>query len=583
MRYAAQLKVCSRLSRNERPRCKLRLMSCAVAWRHWKAVAFKIEFAEALRRGIRLEDFAARNTQALKSCRNMRVSEYGLKQFYPLTEPVDLTDLAGDSSVPNIPKAWPFPQLFRSAYPNRSYLMTETGIYLVDESTWLGSALSLGDLDSLPTVNPFTIPSGGLDWQFLDFQNNSVMLNGDSVIIAAQFGSNSVTITSGCTHKRGRVLFGGFADDVDAVADFDTWFDSYKSDAPSMLASGSTGFDTGEGGNWVWWSSIGAVDMYRFFIRSAILEGSLETALGLPLTSGYDATDDPYWLDLVKRNEAGFAPMPFSGTITVMKELGDFVVVYGTDGVCCMRHVTPANVSTYGVLPIEGLDVRVGAHVSANCRNVAAGDHSTQVFVDNQKQLWVITQSGGGVSGERRGYSSEIGSLGDDLVVTYEPEYREFYISDGVDALLFNRHGLSKAPWCPTQISMYAGGSVSIFLDASETSAVEVVTEKFTSDDGTVKCLRSIKVDGLNDASNRIQYQVEYRLKNTDDFTATAAANLDERGMAYPAVPGFEWRIKLTAPNRETISVENITVQIDEGNPSTRHWLDASTPAAATE
>lgn len=326
----------------------------------------------------------------------------------------------------------------------------------------------------------------------------------------------------------------------------------------------------------------------NFYLIPTGFSGDIDTVACYRLPEAY--TDgDPLWLDLVARNELGAAPMPWQGDVASILPLGNNVVVYGTTnastykqgGITALEPVSLPLGATFGFRPIPGL----GSGVAVAGRCAAGGSEDVHAFVDEGGDVWSLTPSGA----DRLGYSEFFGPMtGANIVVSFDPQQREFYIGDGLECFVLSKFGgLSKAPWIPTSVHFAQGGLVAPYL--ADDTDIELVTMPIDAtaiqeQRGTVFEVVSVEVTTTDIDTTGWSAYIDYRLKNSQAWTRSAAVLLDERGVARIPVVGIECRVVLTHPDRTKVSgIDGLYITLaTEGKLSTRHWLNASTPSAAT-
>jgi hypothetical protein len=527
-----------------------------------------LSFNIACRTGIRREAFNGRNTQAFVNAKGHRVTEHGFKAFNALTA------LPDDAQITTLgeSKTWPFPQLFFG----KSVTLVCFSDAIYEYNQLLNTYTLIDTKDAAdPTGTTSKAISAALDWHFVDLYDTWMLFNAGCTVFKTKwsdhvFVQDDVTVITGCAHKEGRVLLGGFnSSNYDSMADWTIFWQSYASDLPDQAASIDS---SGPGGNWVWWSSYMAPDMLHLFWRDILIHQSLEAS-----NTGY-GTSNPFMLELNDMNQSGLRPMPWQGTVIGMLPLGNGVAVYGQYGVSILN---PAG-DTYGVVQAKGLPTNIAPLFGTSTRTSYAGNEEQQVFVDISGDLWGLS---GNYTAERIGYRTEIGALNSDcLMVVHEPYHNEFYIGDGSgDAFLFNKQGLSRAPWMPTRVAIFSGETLAAVHFPTD-DAAGYTTEKFRGPSMGIETLARILVVGLNASTNGWEMSVKYRLRPQDDFTQTPWYELDAEGGVDFGIPYLEAEIALRSTDREAVTLEDILVFTEPmNNPAMAQWIRASNPAAATE
>lgn len=250
-----------------------------------------VSFKDAYRAGIRRDFRNAANSQALVTCRNLRPTQWGLKDHLPITNPFSAVTLENAGIIPS----WPFPQLFRGK--KVTLLADATAIFLVDESDW-----SLTPIDTYTIYNTdaasqaLDITEGG-PWHFMDFHDTWMLFNGACQVFKTgyspkTFVQNAVTIRTGCELLEGRALMAGFDRDNYRTQAWRDYLATYMDNIPKAYQQD---LSIGADGNWLWWSSIGGADLMHLFRLDAaitstmalIRNGSFSTASGWTLATGW--------------------------------------------------------------------------------------------------------------------------------------------------------------------------------------------------------------------------------------------------------------------------------------------------------
>ena len=155
--------------------------------------------------------------------------------------------------------------------------------------------------------------------------------------------------------------------------------------------------------------------------------------------SGWEDCDVNYvaWSDIGSlefypglRNEAGYAPMSWNGAVLRVLPLGDFVAVYGENGVSLLK---PAK----QYMAIKDLDLP-GIPVAS----AVGGSTRGHLLVDYGGDLWLISAKG---EPKKLGYSEfMLGMDASKIVISYNRQQNEYYISDGTLSYVLGVNGLSE-------------------------------------------------------------------------------------------------------------------------------------------
>lgn len=168
---------------------------------------------------------------------------------------------------------------------------------------------------------------------------------------------------------------------------------------------------------------------------------------------------------LVRTNTAGYKPMPFQGAILALKPLGEWVAVYGAGGICFVR---PAGDTTPTYATKEYLNFGIKG-AGAVC-----GNDQEHVFVCESGKLWRVTAD---MKIEELGYEEYVGALGSDLMMSYNSNNRDVYVSDDSASYLLTSEGLCRIYQQVSSAQIYGGSMIGTFFPEAN-QAVSVLTDK---------------------------------------------------------------------------------------------------------
>jgi hypothetical protein len=408
----------------------------------------------------------------------------------------------------------------------------------------------------------------------------------DGSIESVTCRKTSPRIATGCNWNDGRAVFAGFSpDNMFNIADWTTYLATFDDNIPDEFISLMT--SNGAPSNAIWFSSFGAQDIYWLFSLDLYKYGSMDAT---PETNFTDART--YLRHLWKRNESALMMCPWKGDVYATKQLGDMVVAYGG---------TNSNNEQGGVVGFRDYGGKIGqvnpqnysADLGLINRMAMAGDEARHVFVTQDGNLWHARMDGGLVLEELEGREFIASLDPSDLMVTFEPHRREFYIGDGSDAMLISETGgLCKPPWMPTTVYVSGGASQGITFEPDEPTAVLLATMPFDArafggiagDIFSLHRTRIITTD-IGTGGDRWSATVYYRTKNSLTWTIINPQPFEDRGVAqHGGIPAVEAFIVLIHGDRtETNGLDGLYVEGSmDGIYSTEHWMEAATPAAAT-
>jgi hypothetical protein len=489
-------------------------------------------------KGLRADWRTKKGTPGLVEALNVKVLQHGIVPYEPVTVPISQDSLSLAGLVLN----WPEPRLYRGA--KRTIMSYRQDLFYVDERDWTFQQMEIYNYNSqASTIQPL---AGGI-WQMIDFYDTWLMTNGMGVVfhtnkeIALQgtdkiFWSHAMRATAGCAH-RGRAVLAGFDPDKKWNAIFRTFASTGTNHAlltgtalKSADADGHLFKNLGD--NFVLWSAIGGGDLLCFFDES--VSNIFET--GWLAGADYNVTNRPYFVEFLRRNDWGFMPMPWQGVVRQMKPLGKMVIAYGDGGVTALipySEPTP----TYGMQHISSIGIA--------CTGAVDGDDLQHVYIDQEGTLWTIDAN---LTATRLGYKEWLQDmLGTDIVVTFNPQYREWYICNGFKTLLLTQSGLTRCGQLVTS-GFWAQGAM-LGLGQHETAMNRqaiVVTDSFNMGTQAIKKLGYVEI-GFRDKSvfEAVQVAVDYRYQHTNDFIRTPFRSINREGMVYFPVSGCEMRLVL--------------------------------------
>jgi hypothetical protein len=363
--------------------------------------------SEYLARGLRPDDRTPVNSGFLVQCQNQRITGMGPNTFTPIADPFAANYLLTRS----LNFSWPFPQVFKGK--KITLLAHATSVWTVTESagpSWTLTQQTTVDGRSIGTAKSIT---SYFSWHFADFGPVWMLFNGHDVVFRTaadtMFGSSvdtrvldDLTISSGASN-RGRVMMGGFRTTG-------MWNAQWENVLRGSYDIGlGLSFPVELGTNFVWWSQIGDGAFFLLY-PDQYIDGMFQQ----DDTEGYTKAR-PMYRDMLERNEMGFMPMDWQGSIHKILAFDKGFMVYGDGGA---TYLYPAN-NTYGKQ--EVLPCGIAA------RDAAGGTEKEQVFVDDSGFLWILTA---GKEPERLGYREFFEPmLTHGIMVSYDQYEKEYHIS----------------------------------------------------------------------------------------------------------------------------------------------------------
>lgn len=239
---------------------------------------YSLTLDDACRAGLKPDSRVPRGAVVLDQCDYLRPTEFGLKDFLPITQPIEAADLTPGGET----WTYPYPQLIRGA--KITLLCFSDAIYEVNESTWTATEIALYDAADFGDYTPGngSISAGG-PWHFVDYHDNWVLFNGVTTIWKTSFytrpiATAAVSIATGCDLKN-RMFMGGFnPSNFYALADWPTYWESLMADVPPELEQKYKQMQTGAGTNWVWWGTMGGGDLLWLVSKELYTTGLIPAA-----------------------------------------------------------------------------------------------------------------------------------------------------------------------------------------------------------------------------------------------------------------------------------------------------------------
>jgi hypothetical protein len=494
---------------------------------------FDFSVSDAFRNGRSPDDEVGRNfgRQFLSEIFAMRPTPSGLRPTLSLANPFGSDQFS----------SWPFPQIANEQ--QNVLLLGATAFNVVDDSAdpWsVGAALTLLDYDD--PGQAATITSGG-PWHWTEFQHSCIYTNGQSIVVRdnslPMLGQPQQTLVSGTNvnsvcflEKEGRVFYGGFSPSDLWGTEWSAVFEEYLNRSPVAIDYTDQQAIQEQ---FVFWSSIGGPDALW------------------PLSP----PEAEHWLDMFERNEAGFAPMPWRGTVYRVLPLGNGVIVYGDKGIARLVPVsTPF--PTFGIQRI--------ARFGIASRSAVYGTEQRHVLVASDGELWEVTADGIRDIGFRADLEQGIGQ---EFVVSFDPLEAEFHIAgqdSGGDTFnyVLTGAGLGQHNVVPTHI-VQCETDIYAVTDSVSGSYRLATTEVFDFNMRDVKTITTVEVGGHLSADDLVEVAVDYRYDNDAAFTRSNWVPVNQSGFARPQITANEFRVALRCPIDSDLELDYVNIRWQSG------------------
>jgi len=190
-------------------------------------------------------------------------------------------------------------------------------------------------------------------------------------------------------------------------------------------------------------------------------------------------------------NEAGYRRCPFGGTVYHTRRLGDGVVGYSSEGIVMMVPVNdPAPTFRFVELDNVGL-INQGAE---------DGDQNQRVYLGEDYILRRVTQKGV----EELGYEYFMEQLsGEDVIISFDKKYKDFYIGNSTKTFLLTQQGLSEIPQHPSAVWRRNSGTYMI-PDSNDDYYMTIVSQPFDMGYAGQKTVFEMETDLIQGDGNEV-------------------------------------------------------------------------------
>ena len=523
---------------------------------------FSKQIAPHLIQGLRPERRMDRNAEFLHEAFNVRIADTGMEPYRRIVDPF------GGA----LPVDFPFPQLYIGEM--NTLLLYEGGISIVNRATtpWTLSAMPYRAVDGEPGSD---ILPGGV-WHIADMKDAFYLFNGETTVAAINNQSEwlidrVIKINTG-THFRGRVVVGGI--DPEQIwsrgwHEILTFWQRQDNMLPNIPLD-----DIGP--NFVMWGSIGGGDFPLWLFDPEILHRGPIKQLTRDGTHRLPAQES-YAMDRIRQGQFGFMPMPYPGVIYAVKPLGNGVMVYGSEGIAYMPHVSAAEPApTFGLTPI----MRNGIAG----RGAVAGNEHMHVFVDREGDVWRMPAD---LDLKKLGYREWTRDLLDSqLSVSHDPKRVDFYISTPDTCFLLTTNGMSQVHQQPTSVSVQGSDLIGLFNETlvpeyELDDEMRIVTNMFDMNLRGQKTITAFGV-GINTASP-VRVAIDYRYSKSEEFKRTHFVTCNKEGNAILRIAGTEFRAVVHVDDYENAELDYIKVRWQSADKRSIRGVDDSAALVDTE
>jgi hypothetical protein len=280
------------------------------------------------------------------------------------------------------------------------------------------------------------------------------------------------------------------------------------------------GFGTAD--NTVAWSRIGQVD--------------LTTLLSL-------STDD-------KTVSSGTKVMEWDGEVYSVLKLGKSVAVYGSGGISALIEATDP-IGTFGYRQIN--------EVGIAGRNAVAGGETEHLWVDKSGYVWLMKVD---LQPKLLGYQEWMLALTDiaDIVVSYDSQKGDWYISDGATTYLCNERGMTSVYQHPTSVAPYGGGLIGITEDGTNLTSM-LCTDRLDFQNRDIKTVNTLEADV---GTTAVYGAIDYKFNVNEDWGISTYKQFNKHGFCTPIMSGVELRLRLRWTDYTTFGLSYILARFKQ-------------------
>ena len=485
----------------------------------------KVDLTPLLKAGLRKETYKDKKSPGLIDCYGLWLTEEGLSSYERVTNPF----ANGQLTYP------PYPILTSGEGETQYVAGTEFG-HAVPQTigSWSITDYSFVNNESGSAEEISSGSQADEVWHIADFGKNFYAVRPDKTLFFYGSGNyyftTSARFKSCCEHK-GRLILASPYQSRDYRTILTDVIDGYVSSAlPGQSISHSVK------SSFVYWSSIGGGDI-KF-----VLQNSARSQLN---------ADD--YLDILKRNECGFMPLPVDD-IYGLAPLGKHVVVYGSNKIYLLTQVSEPY-PTFGKEKIADIGVRARW---AFCRTSKG-----HFFVSDDGSLFFLSPD---YKVTKLGYKEFIVPEFDYLPrMSYDETNEALYICSSRAGFVFRSGGMTKINQCVTSCQRYTGTLVGVINNLTDTSCL-AQTDTIDFNFAGLKTVDWIVLNANYSSTYPLQVSLGYRYKQTENFTYSSYKTVNNEGAAFFGTTAKEFRIKIKSTSYLSITLEGMIAIIEYGD-----------------
>jgi len=228
----------------------------------------------------------------------------------------------------------------------------------------------------------------------------------------------------------------------------------------------------------------------------------------------------------------GWAPMPWAGSVHMVRRLGDYVVAYGAGGSAVLQAVGE---------PITTMRLKELMPFGIAGRGAVGGDLHEHLILDEAGCLWQMKED---LTLKELGYREFFGPLlGDEIMISFDPELHYYYIASDTAGYVLTPEGLSRTYQKVISCAHYGGTVIGTFSPASDVS-MYLTTDIMDFELGGEKTIQGIEVRGKGASMS-----VSYGLCRTMDpalFSYSPTSKLNTLGQSSLKARASDFKIRVS-------------------------------------
>jgi hypothetical protein len=233
-------------------------------------------------------------------------------------------------------------------------------------------------------------------------------------------------------------------------------------------------------------------------------------------------------------------------------QLGKSIVVYANNGRIVMEPSTVNHTFAYGMEQMYGLGIASGNHV--------AGDDRVHGYIDLRNDFWTIDTAG---DFTKLGYREFIGRMdNDNIVVSYYPVDRRFYICDGHECLIINSHGAYHTNQLVSSVMQKFDGLLVGTIFGKSDREARLTTEWLDFGSRGIKSVESLLISTNNAPGVSCELTVDYRMQRNEAFKRFNWITSGPTGEAGIHVAALDFRLAVKISDFRNIEIDSLMANV---------------------